>query len=232
MYPQVYPMSQVSPGGKVNWSADPDIYPGLRNDIYLYVAGSSYVERKNKQIAQREKERKLGQQTAATMASDSSLSDYTNVQTIALAKGQTISIGRFKVGLKSFEKTSTKGLPDNTIIAVKATLNVRPRASNDTQTLHPLFAIYGDQGKNWSYSPPKQLKGSDVSFRFTNIDPQTGKVTFQVKGIDKNPKKAWILVIAQKKPFISLVWIGTCIVMLGFGISIFRHAERERKRRT
>jgi cytochrome c-type biogenesis protein CcmF len=164
------------------------------------------------------------------MTSDSS--DAQNIQTIKLAKGQTTSIGRFKIGLKSFDKTSTKGLPDNTIIAVKATLDVRPMASNDTSIVHPLFAIYGDQGKNWSFSPPKQLEGSNVSFRFINIDPKTGKVTFQIKGIDKNHEKAWILVIAQKKPFISLVWIGTCIVMLGFCISIFRHAERERKRQT
>jgi cytochrome c-type biogenesis protein CcmF len=230
MYPQVYPMSQVSPGGKVNWSADPDIYPGLKSDIYLYVAGSSYVERKNKQIARGKEHRKMGQQTAAAMVSDSS--DTTNIQTITLAKGQTATIGRFKVGLKTFEKTDTKKVPNNTIIAVKATLDVRPMASNDTLTLHPLFAIYKDQGKNWSYSPPQRLEGDNVSFRFTNIDPQTGKVTFRVKGIDKNHKKAWILVIAQNKPFISLVWIGTFIVMCGFCISIFRHAERERKRQS
>jgi cytochrome c-type biogenesis protein CcmF len=220
MRPQVYPISSVSPGGKINWSADSDVHAGFTHDIYLYVAGSSYAQRINRQVAQLKKQRKLGQQAAAVIDPP----DSSNVLKIRLKKGETVNEGAFKIKLASFGQASTKNMPSNTILAVRATLKVRRRAKENAQTIHPLFAIYSKGGKNWSYSPATKLQGNNVSFRFTNIDPQTGEVTFRVKGIDKKYKKAWVLVIAQNKPFISLVWLGTFMVMFGFFVSIFRHS--------
>jgi cytochrome c-type biogenesis protein CcmF len=225
MHPQVYPLSSVSPGGKINWSIDTDVHPGFTHDIYLYVAGSSYAQRINKEIARRNKKRKLGRQASAVIPADST--DSTESLKITLKKGETLDEGAFEIKLKSFQQTSTKDLPKNTMVAVRADVKIRRKASMDAQTIHPLFAIYSKNGKNWSYSPPNYVKGEDVSFQFTNIHPKTGSVTFLVKGINKAPKKAWILVIAQKKPFISLVWIGTFMVLCGFVLSIFRHRGRK-----
>lgn len=220
LYPQVYPMSAASPGGAVQWSVDPDVKTGLMSDLYLYVAGSSYVERRNEQI---EEQKKAGQQTAATP-------DTTKGQELTLEEGEQIRVGGFEISLESFNQTSTEGLPDSTMIAVRARVNVRHQASGDAQTLRPLFAIYTNQGKSWSYSPPQKLQGYDVSFRFTNIDPQTGEVTLEVEGIDETYKEDWVLVVAEEKPFISVVWLGTFVLMIGFSISIFRHWNRERRK--
>ncbi|MBN2731113.1 MAG: cytochrome c biogenesis protein CcsA [Balneolaceae bacterium] len=220
LYPQVYPLSAASPGGAVQWSVDPDVKTGLTSDLYLYVAGSSYVERRNEQI---EEQKKAGQQTAATP-------DTTKGQELALEEGEQIRVGGFDISLESFNQTSTEGLPDSTMIAVRARINVRHQASGDAQTLRPLFAIYTNQGKSWSYSPPQKLQGYDVSFRFTNIDPQTGEVTLEVEGIDETYKEEWVLVVAEEKPFISVVWLGTFVLMIGFSISIFRHWNRERRK--
>ncbi|HCD53695.1 MAG TPA: hypothetical protein DEQ34_14705 [Balneolaceae bacterium] len=44
LYPEVYPMKKRS---DVSWSVDVDVKAGLSNDIYMYVAGSSYVEEMN-----------------------------------------------------------------------------------------------------------------------------------------------------------------------------------------
>jgi cytochrome c-type biogenesis protein CcmF len=93
-----------------------------------------------------------------------------------------------------------------------------------------LFAIYSDNGKSWSYSPPQQLQGYDVSFRFTNIVPESGKITLEVGGIDETFKEEWVLVVAEEKPFISVVWLGTFVLMAGFSVSIFRHWGRERRK--
>lgn len=46
MYPEVYPMSS---GTDINWSVDVDVKAGFLSDVYMYVAGSSYVEQKNRQ---------------------------------------------------------------------------------------------------------------------------------------------------------------------------------------
>lgn len=228
LYPQVYPTSRVSPGGKINWSANPDIHMSLASDIYLYVAGSSYVQYQNEQIAESKEQRKLGEQATMTITADSS--DSINIKTITLTQGETVNIGGYNIGLKSFQKININELPGDAILALRATLQVRPPGSNELRSLHPLFAIYKTQGRVRSYSPPQFLQTRDVSVRFTGIEPSAGKVKLKVKGIDKTHEKPWVLVIAQEKPFISLVWIGTLVMMVGFGISIFRHANREHKR--
>jgi len=228
MHPQVYPMSQAAPGGKVSWSVDSDVHSSFTHDIYLYVAGSSYVQWLNKKIAEHSKERKLGKPAADVVHSDSA-----KALKISLKKGQTISEGVFTITLKAFKQADLKGkkgMLRHSKVAVRAILRVKRKASSAAHTVKPLFVVYSDKGKNWSYSPAADVGNEDISFRFTKIDPQTGKMTFRVKGINAHHKKAWILVIAQEKPFISLVWIGTFMVMFGFSVSIFRHWDRERKR--
>lgn len=222
LHPQVYPMSAAAPGGQVQWSVDPDVRTGWLSDIYLYVAGSSYVERRNEQIAERQKQRT---EPAAAAAPDTA-----HTQELKLKEGETITAGGFDIHLTSFSQTSTEGLPDSTMIAVRARLEVQHQASGDAQTLRPLYAIYNDRGKSWSYSPPQQLQGYDVSFRFTDIDPRTGEVTLEVNGIDETYKEEWVLVVAEEKPFISVVWLGTFLLMAGFSVSIFRHWSREQRR--
>lgn len=101
LYPEVYPMST---GSSINWSVDVDVLAGLFSDVYLYVAGSSYVEQQNRKFEQ-------------------------------------------------------KNNPHNTV----------PANTN--------------QGE-------------------------------------------WVLLIAKEKPFVSLVWAGIFIIMIGSSLSIFRHRSR------
>lgn len=219
--PQVYPMSASAPGGSIQWSIDPDVYTGWFSDIYLYVSGSSYVERKNEQLAEQKQQR--NEQAAATTAPDSS-----EVQEITMSEGESISVGGFDIDFGSFTQVSDESLPDSTMIAVRARLEVSHQASGDGQTLRPLFAIYTEQGKSYSYSPPQQIQGHNVNVRFTNIDPQSGDITLEVEGLDETYEEEWVLVVAEEKPFISVVWLGTFLLMIGFSVSIFRHWGRER----
>jgi hypothetical protein len=38
----------------------------------------------------------------------------------------------------------------------------------------------------------------------------------------------WVFVTAEKKPFVSAVWLGTFLLMAGFSVSIIRHWKRDR----
>lgn len=105
LYPQVYPMST---GAEINWSVDVDVKSGFFSDIYMYVAGSSFVEQKNRE--------------------------------------------------------------------------------------------HKEQIKN----PHIQISES----------------------ADMNENEEWILLMAEEKPFVSLVWTGTFLLMLGFSTSIIRHRKR------
>lgn len=52
LYPEVYPMGSGSTS--INWSVDVDVHGGFTRDIYMYVAGSAYVENKNREFANRQ----------------------------------------------------------------------------------------------------------------------------------------------------------------------------------
>lgn len=105
MYPEVYPMSS---GTEINWSVDVDVKAGFLSDVYMYVAGSSYVEQKNREHQERMK---------------------------------------------------------NPHIPVS-------------------------------------------------------------ESADLEPADEWVLLMAEEKPFVSLVWMGTFGLMVGFSLSIFRHRKR------
>jgi cytochrome c-type biogenesis protein CcmF len=62
------------------------------------------------------------------------------------------------------------------------------------------------------------------------VFPESGKIELTVKGISEKPKEEWILLTAEEKPFVSLVWLGTFVLMAGFSVSILRHWGRERKK--
>ena len=50
LFPEVYPLST---GSSINWSVDVDVHAGLFSDVYMYVAGSSWVELKNREYESR-----------------------------------------------------------------------------------------------------------------------------------------------------------------------------------
>jgi len=68
-----------------------------------------------------------------------------------------------------------------------------------------------------------------MSVMFTSIHPESDSIELTVLGLDEEFEEDWILVVAEKKPFVSVVWLGTFLLMTGFSISIFRHWRREKE---
>ncbi|MDX1637862.1 MAG: cytochrome c-type biogenesis CcmF C-terminal domain-containing protein [Balneolaceae bacterium] len=224
LLPEVYPMLSSSSANRIEWSVDPDVYTGLFSDIYLYVAGSSYVEQKNEQVKQSNNQSSMQPASASAGQEDS-----TNVQTIKMGRGESLEMGGYRLAFSDYRPADTESLPDSTVIAVRANLEISHRATAVQDTLNPLFAIYKKEGKSWTYAPPVQLAGRDIFVQFTSVDPSTGKIELKIHGIDAEPQEEWVLLVAEEKPFISVVWLGTFLLMAGFSISIFRHWERERQ---
>ncbi len=110
-------------------------------------------------------------------------------------------------------------------------MDIKYDANQTPYRIKPLFALYSDEGKNWVYSPPAIFSEQDIEVQFTRVFPESGKIELTVKGISEKPKEEWILLTAEEKPFVSLVWLGTFVLMAGFSISILRHWDRERKRK-
>jgi cytochrome c-type biogenesis protein CcmF len=229
--PQVYPMLSSSSASNIQWSVDPDVYTGLMSDIYLYVAGSSYVERRNEETKKNAQNRQT-QPAAMGGQASSSEADSTSKksQKVTIKRGETVSIGSFDLTFNGYSEISDQQLRDSMAVAIRAELEIKQRGSDSSAQLRPLFSVYSRDGKNWSYSPPTPIPGHDGSIRFTSVDPSQGGIELTIDGIDTNIQEQWVLLVAEEKPFISIVWLGTFLLMAGFSVSIFRHWDRERKK--
>ncbi|WP_372638212.1 heme lyase CcmF/NrfE family subunit [Fodinibius sp.] len=222
--PQVYPMLASSSAQNIEWSVDPDVRTGLLSDIYLYVSGSSYVQQKNEEAEEQAQQRRQVEPAAA------GLQDSSKIHKIEIGQGETVSVGPFDFTLKEYSQESDEELQDSTVIAVRANIEVTQRGSDSSNSVYPLFSIYQKDGKNWSYAPPTDIPGHNGTVQFSSVDPSTGKVELTIRGVDKEVREQWVLLVAEEKPFISVVWLGTFLLMGGFSISIFRHWGRERKK--
>ncbi len=219
--PQVYPMLSSSTAQNIQWSIDPDVRTGWLSDIYLYVSGSSYVKRRNEQAKQ---------QDQITQAASSAEQDSIKSQKINLEKGETVSVGEFDLNFKGYSQTNDAELQDSTAVAVRAHLEMKLRGSDSSETLFPLFSIYSTEGQNWSYAPPVPIPGHNGTVQFSSVDPSTGQIELTIRGVEQVAEPEWVLLVAEEKPFISVVWLGTFILMAGFSVSILRHWDRERKK--
>lgn len=218
--PQVYPMLASSSASNIEWSVDPDVRTGLLSDIYLYVAGSSFVERRN------EEAKKQSDTQPASMGEQDSVS----VQKVSIQRGETKPIGEFDFTFNGYGEVSDQELRDSMIVAVRANLEMTQRGSDSTIPIEPLFSIYSNDEENWTYSPPVTIPGHDATIQFTSVDPSNGSIELTIRGIDEQVEEEWVLLSAEEKPFISVVWLGTFLLMAGFSISILRHWDRERKK--
>ncbi|MFP8488018.1 cytochrome c biogenesis protein CcsA [Gracilimonas sp. Q87] len=226
MNPEVYPMLTSSTQENIQWSVDPDVRTGLMSDIYLYVGGSSYVEEQNEWV----KKNAEMMQNIAAQDSLGSEEDSVNVQSFNMNPGQTIEVGNYNIRFVNYIQTDSTELPPNTTIGVRAEVELIHPASNRVITLDPLFAVYTENGQSYIFSPPAFASEFDLEFQFTQINPQENSIELTVTGLEEEYEPEWVLVVADEKPFISVVWAGTFVLMIGFSISIFRHWGREKEK--
>jgi len=143
--PVVYPMLSSSSAENIQWSVSPDVYSGWFSDIYLYVSGSSYVERRNEQA----KEQASKKQPAS--ATDK---DTVTTQMVTVGKGQTIAVGSYDLKFNDYGKIQNTKLQDSTMVAVRANLEISLRGSDESAQLRPMFSVYTKDGENWRMHRP------------------------------------------------------------------------------
>ena len=56
------------------------------------------------------------------------------------------------------------------------------------------------------------------------------KLSWNYRVSVRSSKKEWILLTVEKKPFVSVVWLGTILLMIGFSFSIMRRWSDQKRR--
>lgn len=228
MNPDVYPMLTTSTAENIQWAVDPDVRSGFFSDIYLYAGGSSYVQEQNEKLKETNKLMELvsaGQDTNVEAEEE-------RAQKILFSPGQTRDFGKFKLRFVNYAKTDSTQLPPNTTIGVRAEVELIHPASNRIITTQPLFAVYSDDGRSYIYSPPSRIPEFNLEFQFTRIYPEQNNIELTISGLEEEYEPEWVLIVAEEKPFISVVWLGTFVLMGGFVVSIFRHVGRRKRIRS
>jgi cytochrome c-type biogenesis protein CcmF len=104
-------------------------------------------------------------------------------------------------------------------VAVKAV--IRARGKYGEYTAEPLFLIRDRMaGRIWDEIPELGLK-----LGLLNIHPETEEFTIGISARQKD----WVILKALEKPMINLLWIGTLVMMGGFGIAVYRRFGEFRK---
>ena len=220
MEPHVYPMLTSSTRESIEWSVEPHVRTGLTSDIYLYVAGSRYVEQRNEEVA-----RRSGSNGLVALGDDG----VPETQTIELGREESVQAGPYTFTFTDFAPASEAHLPENTQIGIRASIRILHEPTGRAYDVEPLFAVYTDEGASYTYSPPLEVERWGMQVMFSRIHPETDSIELTVDGLNEEFEEDWILVVAERKPFVSVVWLGTFLLMGGFSISIMRHWRREKE---
>lgn len=103
----------------------------------------------------------------------------------------------------------------DTDIAVKAMIRVQ--AEHGDYFAEPTFLIRDKMVARF----PDEINDLGIRFTLLNIHPETNQ--FSV-GINTR-QKDWVVIKAMEKPFINVLWIGTIVLMVGFGVAMNRRSR-------
>jgi cytochrome c-type biogenesis protein CcmF len=220
MYPVLYPMLANSQSGSVSWTVDPEVRTGIFSDIYAFVAGSSKVDREIENWNR-------GQISSSSDYVQPSVVD--GIQVLRLRRGSSIEVDKYRLTFRDFEFMNTDEYPDKATLAVRAVLDFRD-TDGVIQTIRPIFAIIQDEGQNVTFSPPVEVEETTFVLQFTNVNPNTEEIELRIAGVGDVDNAEWILLTVEKKPFVSVVWLGTFILMAGFSVSIVRRWNDQKNR--
>lgn len=103
-------------------------------------------------------------------------------------------------------------------LAVAAIVEVTDTATGQQETLRPVYLITTERMQQ---VVPAQVDGNPVSIVFAGMEPESNSISLSVDGaIVDQPD--WVVVQAYEKPFISILWIGTIVLLFGFGLAAVR----------
>ncbi len=227
MRPTVYPMLSNSSPGAVEWTVDPDVRTGWYRDIFMYVAGSSMVDR---EIERMNRENPGRFQSVDQLGPQMADHDPDETRT-RVSRGGTVQIGDYDIAFQRFIYIEESELPDNSIIGVRAVLQLEHRETGERWEVRPQYILVSEDDEQYAYNPPEELPfAEEGSVRFGEVHPGSDEIELVIRGMEGEPEREWILLAAEHKPMISVVWLGTFLLMFGFSVAImYRWADQKKR---
>jgi cytochrome c-type biogenesis protein CcmF len=141
--------------------------------------------------------------------------DWSKLEEVRVHQAQEFFANDYVSVLESVDRISEiEGIAlSKESIAVKA--RIRVQGERGDYFAEPIFLIREDK-----MVARLSDEINDLGLRFTlmNIHPENNEFTI---GINTR-QKDWVVIKAMEKPFINVLWIGTFVLMAGFGIAMTR----------
>ncbi len=174
------------------WIQHPDLKPYFEKDVYVAVTPRQMLDSGDSQ------------------------------NELVLRRGQStlINDGTHQVTFTGFDAAVNlpsilnEGEVDQTEIAVGAVLQVTDMSTNLMEEILPVYVIRTDRSVN-----PIGAQSGGIGYYFTGMNVDTGEITLLLDGATAAD---YVVVQAQEKPAISLVWIGIILLSGGFLLSAIR----------
>ncbi len=174
------------------WIQHPDLKPYFEKDVYVAVTPRQMLD------------------------------DGDSENEIILRRGQStlISDGAYQVTFTGFDtridlqSVLSEEEVARTEIAVGAVLQIVEMSTNLIEEVMPIYVIRTDRSVN-----PIGARFGGIGYYFTGMNVDTGEITLSLDGATAAD---YVVVQAQEKPAISLVWIGIILLSGGFLLSASR----------
>ncbi len=102
---------------------------------------------------------------------------------------------------------------DSAFIGIRAKIKVQ--GEREDYTAEPIL-ILGTQSRGGLI--PEEIPELGLRFTLLNVHPQTDELTLGVE----TRQKDWVVIKAIEKPLVNVLWLGTLVLMTGFGVALTR----------
>jgi len=140
----------------------------------------------------------------------------TELHEFQLGVNDSTTATNFAIKLGSFnpKPTNLNYIPKEGDIAISGVLAINNGLGQ--YIAEPIYYIRDSR----VFSIPATVPEVGLTINFTNVDPQTGKGTFEIVEQEKLPE--YIIMKAIVFPFINVLWLGCIMMVVGFWMSVWR----------
>ena len=192
--------------GRDQWIQHPEVREGFVRDLYVAVFPSAM-----------------------------SNAPKTEAEEVTLARGDSLVLDAgenkraFSVRFEDYDLAvdlATVGLDKDSLdLAVAAKLSVRNNRTGETRLMRPVYVI-DTQGRQMFVQ--NQATDWGLGLTFTGMVIDQGAIKLAVDGATR-AQEDWVVVQAYEKPFLSLLWLGTIVLGVGFAVSFTRRLGESRR---
>ncbi|GAB4328086.1 MAG: cytochrome c biogenesis protein CcsA [Calditrichia bacterium] len=146
-----------------------------------------------------------------------------DVNLLTLQKGESKSLGELKIQFKKFEVGDHQ---DGATMTVKALLEAKVTEQGYEKSYEVVPAMWMADGE--LQSSEVRIPGTEYKVKVDKLDANTGSVTLAVMNPSKSATvaKDQVAIEVSVKPLISILWLGTLILLAGMAVSIMDKKKR------